>query len=288
MKKINISDLDGRILKQETDLSCIYERNRCIYKILKPYYLHTLDEYGIDIEAKLLYNNQITDFDELVLPTGIVYSNGKVVGYEMEKVKGTNYNQIPYDSTYTLMDYANLYYRFEKIMKKASDNGIVITDFTNCSNILFLDEPNKIKQNNPIKILDYNDMQVGEHRTFVLSESIAVPLTHTIKYRNPITNLYTPELNKLSLLILYFADALCLNLANIQELSGDKEDFSITEMLNLLGLDDDIIGREISKVCKQNVPNPYYSDIFYRIAELYRREDYTESDEILTYKLVRK
>ena len=50
MKKINISDLDGRILKQETDLSCIYERNRCIYKIFKPYYLHTLDEYGIDIE----------------------------------------------------------------------------------------------------------------------------------------------------------------------------------------------------------------------------------------------
>lgn len=291
MKNLEYSNLTGNYIMQN-NRSTIYEYDDKLYKIFSHFYLYILKQHGINIEEKLLYADKLTDLKEISMPTAIIYHEGEVVGYEMEKYEGTTYDQIPYDSNYTLMDFANLYSRLEEVLNKANDRNIVIPDFASCDNILFLNGDRTNIQDNEIRILDYSDFQIGEHKTFIISTGINCDVIKTPKYYDKQKGLYKKELNKLSLVIAFFSDALFMNLKLASEFSYNcninGSSYKLVDLLRLLGIEDSIIIKEMEKLYNQDISNPNYSDIFYRIAELYRFTEYDKEDKLLTYKLTRK
>lgn len=289
MRKIQVDELnlnDENIIT-ETIFSYIVKYGDNILKIHKPEYLELLQLNNIDIEKKILYTEKISDLNEMVLPISILYFRDEVVGYEMENVSGVSYDKVVCDSSYNLMDYAKLYYRFEQILEKATNNNIVITDFCSTSNILFLCGDKGRITDNDIKIIDYGDMQVADNGTIIISSGIHSSLTNMAKYKKE--NLYTTELNSLSLLYLYFSDVLHVDLkiAYRDHFKGNL--LTLPDLLNMIGLNDNKIIELVNIIYDQNVRNPRFSDVFFKIAELYDLcENHSSFDNISDVKLVKK
>ncbi|MBO5138315.1 MAG: hypothetical protein J6B89_01575 [Bacilli bacterium] len=291
MNNNNIFDIlnfKGKIISS-TKNSCIIDAEDKILKIYNPQYIMYMLEQGISLEAKIKEAKNLSDIDEIVKPTGVEKMFNDFIGFSMKKIKGTLYNEIPYDKEITLEDYAILYNRFEQILKKATENNIVISDFANGSNIIFedSDNPNIKFINKEIKIIDYDGMQIKKHRTNCMSDAILCPLIYTEKYLDN-NNLFTPELNSLSLLYLYFTDVLQFKI-NMVGQSFYGQTLRLSDAMQLIGIDDDFIIREISKLYNPDVKNPDFSDVFYKIAEKYELiEAPEEEQEIIAVKLKKK
>ena len=246
-------------------LPCEENRLMKIYNIMFIYGL--LNQYGIKLEDKILdlMNENLKQiFPYAIFPDEALYWKDVLVGYKMPFVKGISYademkNRKILGITPNLEEAAILYKKFEDILKKASENDIVITDFANPRNIILQDDSS-------IKIIDSDDFQMKNHPSVVISSNIESELVYeSPKYKKRTG--FTTELNSLSLLYLYFRDIFNIPLKDYLSLNENSY-CNLTWMLSQIGLDDKEIIDIIATVYSGE-KNPDFSEAFFKIAEIY-------------------
>ena len=106
--------------------------------------------------------------------------------------------------------YSRIYRYLERIIKDANKEGVVFPDLCSEGNVLY--NPRGV-----LGIVDYDGLQIGDDRSIIY---LSTALGDSKQYENSkykLDGLYTPELDKKSLIIHYFANAFDLNLSDVGE-----------------------------------------------------------------------
>lgn len=268
LKKEEIKTIKGRTLGQSEIGQVINLGDGSIIKVFSDFFLMTDSLLHLQTERKILESDAIK-VPEIVTPISALYRNGLFCGYRMEEVKGPNYTEIydrlPEDDLYT---FAIMVRDLENIIKKANPQGLVFPDILTCENI--------IKTQNGIRLIDFDGMQYKDMHITACSTSLGdVSYLEGTKYFKPNKFLtFTPEVDKLSMMVLYLLSACHLNLmptmANLSTKMSREN--AIIYIIHALGLERDPIAYKLFNLFNDKAPNEFISDDLMRIAEEYRLE----------------
>lgn len=270
MNKIQLNDLlknNQLNSKCITDTAVIYSLpNNKIFKMFHTKYLEIFNIVGINLEEKLSTADTTTLPKEIIKPEVLVYDGTEVIGYIMAKAKGINYNTRDINLTMfersNLLQYADLHFKLEKIIRSTPD--IVYPDICTCENI-YISGPD-------IQLIDYDGFQIGKHKTLDISSSLGnqIQYFNTPKY---ITKdlLFTKELDKKSLIILYFLSTFNIDLNRVGTIINPltNQPFTLEEVLSCIGLEDYDIMNKIWKIFQNNKENDWLGEDVYRLAYEY-------------------
>lgn len=197
MERVELTNINFKkikILKKSTISKVFLLDEKEVVKVYNSSYLKGINR-RITLERKIQASSTIK-LKELVLPKKIVLINGNFAGYTMEYIKGKSYLDIAI-APYRNLDLINKeYLEIEKIIKKFHKEGIIVPDLLNLTNIIVTEEG--------LRFIDYDGMQIRDNKASSVSKILKKDIRHssTIKYCNHL-GLYTEELDKKSLLILY-------------------------------------------------------------------------------------
>lgn len=270
MRKIQLNDL---LKNNQLNSKCITETaiiyslpNNKIFKMFNSNYLTMFKIVGINIEKKLLTADTMNLPKEIIKPEVLVYNGSEIIGYVMPKAKGLNYNTRDNNLTLfersNLFQYADLHFGLEKIIRSTPD--IVYPDLCTCENIYISDKN--------IKLIDYDGFQIAQHKTLDISSSLGnqAQYFNTSKY---ITKdlLFTKELDKKSLIILYFLTTFNIDLNRVGTIINPitNQPFTLEEVLSYIGLDDYDIMNKVWKIFQNNKENEWLGEDVYRLAYEY-------------------
>ena len=217
MQKYYLNDLFKDMVieigESETKTATIYylPRTNQVLKVFQPKFLYFLKSIGINMEEKILLSEKLNISPEIIKPTSIVYdNNGNFIAYTTPYQKEKNFNQWDINSTLSekedLSRYAKIHYNIEKIVKNSPD--IVMPDLCSCDNIL-------VGKNDTIKLIDYDGLQTKNIPTFSISSSLGDQLQYFNSSKYYQGRLFTKELDKKSLIILYFFSAFNVDLNKV-------------------------------------------------------------------------
>lgn len=281
------------------DLRVVGEVKRCEYsqvlrladgrlaKVISPFVFMLYMGVGASLERKIMDADSIVGMDELYKPTSALYSNGVFTGYTMLENKGIDFNK--HDDLLTIRDradlhrYALIHSQLEKIVKKGhmQSKKIIFPDIATCDNI-YLDSKNNVS------LIDYDGLQVGDNITV----SYSTNLGHDSKYENPKYkhgNLFTEELDKTSLMILYFLDAFNVDLKVIgQRDPRNGKIITVKDFFDIMGFYDERIIRKVEKTLSSTEEGEYLEDDLFRLAEEYKMNVYPVGNDFYVKRLIRK
>ena len=222
---------------------------------------------------KFLYSETIKIDPAIVKSSAIVFDdNHNIAGYITNFERGKNLNQCSVELSQTesedLYRYAGIHGKLEAIIKDSPD--IVVPDLCACDNII-LNNNGKT-----IKLIDFDGIQVKDQPTFCISTSLGnqSQYTNSKKYMNG--NLFTKELDKKSLIILYFLDAFNVDLNKV----GIKNPITnrsirLDDLFKELNLDDVDIMHKVWKLFQNNQLNEFITEEdMMRIADKYKMTAY--------------
>ncbi len=197
MEKVELTNINFKkikILKKSPISKVFLLDEKEVVKVYNSSYLKGINRRRA-LERKIQASSTIK-LKELVLPKKIVLINGNFAGYTMEYIKGESYLDIAI-APYRNLDLINKeYLEIEKIIKKFHKEGIIVPDLLNLTNIIVTEEG--------LRFIDYDGMQIRDNKASSVSKILKKDIRYssTIKYCNHL-GLYTEELDKKSLLILY-------------------------------------------------------------------------------------
>lgn len=267
MEKFNIKELDLRKQIHSGETSTVYElSDGKILKVFTPFALFIYDSCKIKMERKILEAKPFSNIPEIIVPESAVYSNGNFCGYISKRAEGIDYNE--YDDNLSVEDrcnlkmYADNHMKLESIVKRGNEVGIVFPDLYTCDNIF-------VDKNGNMSFIDYDSLQVGNHVTPLLSTSLGRQEQYycTKYYEN---RLFTPELDKKSLIILYFLTALNVDLTvvgTVNPITNDK--ITLDFVFETIGLDDYDIQDKVWKCLQPKYKNEFLGEDVYHIANYY-------------------
>ena len=270
----------------ETDIAIIFMTKQGeIVKLFRPEILGFFSMVGLDYEGKILNRENYNISHEIIKPNTAYYDkSGRFCGFKTRHANGIDYNTL--DSNLTLLErtnlekYNKLYRRLERIVKKNKD--IVFPDLCTCDNI-FVNGDN-------IELIDYDGMQIGKYKAASMSTSM-----HEEKYDYYVPkywkrDLFTKNLDKKSLIILYFLTTFNVDLTKVGFINPfTKQPITLEEMFNLIGLEDYEMYDKVSKIFDDNVDNEYLGETVDKIAKDYNMTVYPESNNgIYLKKLIKK
>ena len=270
MKKIQIDDIKNKVIKQVSgnDYSLVYLLSDGRYfKMFNPLFLKVLKVNGSDIERKVLEAKVIENVEEILIPDSIVYGNNYFLGYTIPAALGINSNE--YDDRKSLLDRTNLYkyadehIELEKVIRRANKEGIVFPDLLTCDNMFI--------NNGNYQFIDYDGIQIGNFPVFQLSTSLGDDKQYTIpKYMNK-NGLFTDNLDKKSLIMLYYLTTFNVNLNMVGVTNPyDGKKITLDDVFNIIGLKNyDLMQATYLAVNDKKNDNIYLDSIPYQIAEEY-------------------
>lgn len=197
MEKVELTNINFKkikILKKSPISKVFLLDEKEVVKVYNSSYLKGINRRRA-LERKIQASSTIK-LKELILPKKIILINGNFAGYTMEYIKGESYLDIAI-APYRNLDLINKeYLEIEKIIKKFHKEGIIVPDLLNLTNIIVTEEG--------LRFIDYDGMQIRDNKASSVSKILKKDIRHssTIKYCNHL-GLYTEELDKKSLLILY-------------------------------------------------------------------------------------
>lgn len=197
MERVELTNINFKkikILKKSTISKVFLLDEKEVVKVYNSSYLKGINRRRA-LERKIQASSTIK-LKELVLPKKIILINGNFAGYTMDYIKGESYLDIAI-APYRNLDLINKeYLEIEKIIKKFHKEGIIVPDLLNLTNIIVTEEG--------LRFIDYDGMQIRDNKASSVSKILKKDIRHssTIKYCNHL-GLYTEELDKKSLLILY-------------------------------------------------------------------------------------
>lgn len=197
MERVELTNINFKkikILKKSTISKVFLLDEKEVVKVYNSSYLKGINRRRA-LERKIQASSTIK-LKELVLPKKIILINGNFAGYTMDYIKGESYLDVAI-APYRNLDLINKeYLEIEKIIKKFHKEGIIVPDLLNLTNIIVTEEG--------LRFIDYDGMQIRDNKASSVSKILKKDIRHssTIKYCNHL-GLYTEELDKKSLLILY-------------------------------------------------------------------------------------
>lgn len=197
MEKVELTNINFKkikILKKSPISKVFLLDEKEVVKVYNSSYLKGINRRRA-LERKIQASSTIK-LKELVLPKKIILINGNFAGYTMDYIKGESYLDIAI-TPYRNLDLINKeYLEIEKIIKKFHKEGIIVPDLLNLTNIIVTEDG--------LRFIDYDGMQIRDNKASSVSKILKKDIRHssTIKYCNYL-GLYTEELDKKSLLILY-------------------------------------------------------------------------------------
>ncbi len=288
MLKENIRDIKvvGEVKKCDYSQILRLDDGR-LAKIISPFVFMLYMGVGASLERKIMDADSIVGMDELYKPTSALYSNGVFTGYTMLENKGIDYNK--HDEFLSIRERADLYRyaiihsQLENIVKKGHKQSkkIIFPDIATCDNIY-------IDSENNVSLIDYDGLQVGDNITV----SYSTNLGHDSKYEIPKYkhgHLYTEELDKTSLMILYFLDAFNVDLKMIgQRDPRDGSIITVKDFFEIMDFHDERIIRKVEKVLSSTGEGEYLEDDLFRLAEEYRMDVYPVGPGYYVKRLIHK
>lgn len=288
---INNFNLNSSKLLSKNSISKVYKL--CNGEILKMFNLNILNIYnnvGGNMEKKILDAEELPNIPEIVMPNKAVYDeNGNFIAYTSNYVDGLNLGQY-YDSLEksdknSLYFFASLFEKLENIVARANNAGFVFPDLVNPGNFIFDKKGN-------FKLIDYDGMQVRDNKSMVISKVLSSDQQYNkvSKYGNG-HFLYTPELDKKSIIMLYLILVFHVRLTNIGKKTYHAgETITLDYIFDYIGLEDDQLKNKICKIYNDNEKNEFISEDIKRLADRYElrpRVSFIKENEVCKY-LIKK
>lgn len=267
MQKIQISELKIKKIINHNNKSIIYLlENGTVLKLYNTKLLEMLKRVGIDHEKKILDAKEITKVPEIITPKKAVYENKTFIGYTMPRVLGEDFNT--HDDNLSISERENLLYyirqhlQLEDIVKRANQEEIIFPDLCTCDNILI--------NGNKISFIDYDGLQIKNHRVDAISTSLGEPSQYFKNRKYTTANgLFTKELDKKSLIILFFLSAFNINLNKIGT-NAMGHIITLDDIFNIIGLEDYDIMNKVWKIFNDKETNEFLGDDLYHLYEEYQ------------------
>ena len=252
-----------------TYLSVDKKRN-VVCKIFDSDFVIAMLDAGYDLEDLVLEGSKLVNSNDIILPTGIVYSNKYFAGYLMPYFDG-----IPiYNCCNSLI---KIYCKLEKIIK--SCDNIVFPDLLTEGNIL-------INNDLEIKLIDFDGIQVCDYSTPIFSNNMGDKSIYDgTKYKHD--KLYTKQLDIKSLIYLYMKLFFGVNMYVLDLYSGIEQKERLNCLIRDLGIDNDNLVNKIFSLYDNNRENTYLGDTVNEIYENYKIDTVLENGRRVK-KLVRK
>lgn len=262
-----------------------YDENY-ILKLFNPLYIAVCLIQGIDIKSKILKVDSLNKekLEKLVLPEAIALDknrNQSFCGYITPKIEGIDYPTYTVDNLfrYDLYYYANMHSQFENIIKRGNEQGIIFPDLCSWQNIL-------VTIDGDIRFIDYDDFQIGNLKTNCYSTALGTKdMLDTLGIMDS-NGLFNTNVDKLSLIYLYFLDALRVDLSKI--IYSRDIAMSLDNLFYKIGLDDVDIQEKICKLFQRNKENEFLGNDLYRIAEMYKIDEYYDKNKVLSRRFKRR
>lgn len=250
------------VLNTEGKTSIVFKDKDSIIKLYEPTLLQIEKTIGLDTEKKILASHYISELPELNTPTSAIYDKrtNRFIASRSPYIEGKNYNQIYTDSLTDITKPCNLHIRLENFLQRADKYNIVLPDYGSLNNLI-------IDKNNNFHFIDYDGIQINEHRSLAVSSSISTPLIQTSKYYN--NNFFTPELNILSHYVILLLDIVNANLLTVGKKTPNGV-ITLDDFFNTIGLDNYDIQNKIWKLFQQNKKNEYLGEDLINLQENYK------------------
>lgn len=241
--------------------------NDSILKIYKPLLMMIYKMMGISLEYKIMQAKPIKNIPEIIVPEiGVYDENNCFVGSIMKSAKGIDYNT--YDDNLSILErcnlkkYADIHTKLESIVKRGNEKKIVFPDLCTCDNI-YIDSLGNIQ------LIDYDGLQIGEFKVPSMSTSLGDSDQYLIpKYCK--NGLFTPNLDKKSLIILYFILTFNVDLNKIGTINPiNGKQVTLEDIFDVINLQDNDVKHKVWKCFQSNVENDFLGSDVYRIADEY-------------------
>ena len=256
------------------------------FKTFNPIFIKILKNNGSDIEKKILSAKKIENVPEIIIPDSIVYLDNEFMGYTISPACGLNF--VEFEDKKTLNEKCDLYkyadeqFKLEDVIKRANKEKIVFPDLLTCENIFISDSG--------YQFIDYDGIQIGNIPVFQLSTMLGDDEQYEIPKYMDNNGLYNSNLDKKSLLFLYYLSAFNINLNMVGIINPyDGKRITFDDVFNIIGLKNyDLMQATYLAVNDKDKDNIYLDNIPYQIAEEYNMTilDRTSSGDIK--KLIRK
>ena len=270
MKKVDFNDLSsggfGKVFASKRSIIC-KTRSGEMLKLFYPNYLKFLSMGGINLEKNILDSKPIEDVADIVVPNSAVYLNDSFFGYTTDFIDGVDLesflSNLSVGQKCDLNGYASLYHDVEKVVKNAKD--VVFPDLCTLSNMM-------VTNDGVVKFIDYDGMQIGDRKSACISTMLGLPEQYfNDKYSKGV--LYTKELDKKSLIMLYFIVTFNVDLnyvGKINEVTGKV--ITLDDIFSQIGLESDSVKHKVWKCFQDDLENDYLGEDVFKIAEEYDME----------------
>lgn len=252
MKKYEYSNLVGRVSEKvfKDDIlpvSDVYRLDDGNYlKVFKDVYLN----FKNDLESKIADSEKLSLPKEIIKPNGICYSNGEFIGYTMPPSGGVMVEQMMYSAPlrkqFDLSYYNDIYKKIERVVELSNRCGIVFPDMCTLGNVHMTYDGN-------IRFIDYDGLQIGDEKRVFLSSALGKESEYeNTKYKR--NGIYTPELDKKSIIVHYFAYVFGIDLTDVKY-----------EDIEFVLYSHGIYSKEIVdavRACYTNEPNRFITELF--------------------------
>lgn len=244
--------------------------NGDILKIFSPSYIVDFNRYtGNSMEDKILSAKEICGVPEIIVPKNAMYFNNCFVGYTTEGAVGTSYFEYTKNFTKSeqedLYNFAEMYSAIERPVRKASN--VIFPDLCTSDNIFISRESNGYR----VQFIDYDGLQVDDQRSFCISTGLGDPKEFVNKKYLDENKFFTKELDKKSLIHLYFLSAFNIDLSQVNKYyPGIKRSVALDECFAAIQLDDLDVMEKVYKVMQDKGTNEYLGDDVFRLADTYQ------------------
>ncbi len=267
---INNFNLNTAKLLSENSISKVYRLcNGEILKMFNPNILNIYNNVGGNVEKKILEAEALPNIPEIIIPNKAVYDEkGRFIAYTSSYIEGLNlgqyYDSLTKNDRNSLYFFATLFEKLESVVSRANEEGFVFPDLVNPGNFIF-------DKNGNFKLIDYDGMQIRDNKSMVISRVLSVDekYNRVSKYGNGYF-LYTPELDKKSIILLYIILVFHVRFAAIGQKSYHTgEVITLDYIFDYIGLDDEKFKNKIYKIYNDNEKNEFISEDINRLADMY-------------------
>ena len=209
----------------------VYTKEDKMYKILRG------SPNTLRLARHKILEIALLDLEYIEKPLKLIYMSGHFKGYVSAKVNGPTLDEyidsLSFKEYYNLKILTNIYENIVKVIKNGHKNGIVFPDLGTLTNFIVTKEG--------YKYIDLVGLQVKEYSSIDYSNLLGNEDDLNCILENPkyLTkkNLFTPEIDKLSLIYLYFSLVFNINLSEKKELKSERVISKLFREINLKNYD---------------------------------------------------
>ncbi len=277
MYKVSKKDLLYKNLISDGKNKIYVLNNGSVLKILDYDRIIKYNNQGFSLERKINSSNFIGNISGIVFPAGIVYDNGRFIGYTMNYVDGITlyeWNEnLSNSSRLNLFMYGSIFVTIEKIIRLAHMKRIIIPKLYDLTNIM-------IDKKGSLHFISYDSMQVGDDISLEMpGEFNSSSYLKNSYYEG---GLFTESLDKRNLISLFFKLIFDIDLNVIGKYNYELGKFiTLEDILDRINLTDKELRNKIIDCLEYGKDVGYIGQDIFSLAVNYKLDmvEYNDSNQ---------